>query len=164
MPDMSFRAALAQVLRHEGGYVNDPRDPGGETRYGISKRSYPAEDIKNLTLARAGEIYRRDFWDRCRCDEMPPAIRMHLFDAAVNSGPVRAIRWLQEAARVERDGVIGPITIREAWAADPVALVARYNGLRLDYLTDLRGWASFGRGWTRRVATNLLHSGNGGHK
>ena len=160
---MSFRAALDQVLRHEGGYVHDPRDPGGETRYGISKRSYPAEDIKNLTLERAGEIYRRDFWDRCRCDEMPPAIRMHLFDAAVNSGPVRAIRWLQEAARVERDGVIGPITIREAWAADPVALVSRYNGLRLIYLSSLDGWRHYSKGWARRVATNLLHSGNGGH-
>lgn len=160
---MSFRAALEQVLRHEGGYVHDPRDPGGETRYGISKRSYPAEDIKNLTLERAGEIYRRDFWDRCRCDEMPPAIRMHLFDAAVNSGPVRAIRWLQEAARVERDGVIGPITIREAWATDPVALVARYNGLRLIYLSSLDGWRHYSKGWARRVATNLLHSDNGGH-
>lgn len=89
----SFGTALTHVLGWEGGYVNDPRDPGGETKYGISKRAYPAEDIKNLTVERAAELYKRDYWDLCGCGQLPPGAGLLLFDTAVNCGVKRAKTW-----------------------------------------------------------------------
>jgi lysozyme family protein len=152
---MNFDQAFDRVIGHEGGYVNHPDDPGGETKFGISKRSYPGEDIAGMTIARAREIYRRDFWDRCRCDELPDAVRFHVFDAAVNSGVRQAAIWLQRAAGATADGIIGPKTLAAARAIDPNKLAARYCGARLRFMTDLRTWPTFGRGWARRIADNL---------
>ncbi len=151
---MDFEAAFQAVIGHEGGYVNDPRDPGGETKYGISKRAYPREDIRGMTLARAHEIYRRDYWDKLRADQLPPAVRFHAFDAAVNSGVRQATLWLQRAALVADDGIIGPITLA-AVAQHPERVIRRLNGQRLRFMTDLRNWDVFGRGWARRIAANL---------
>lgn len=156
---MSFDRAFEAVIGHEGGYVRDPRDPGGETKFGISKRSYPRENISGLTLARAKEIYRRDFWNKVRGDDLPYAVAVNLFDGAVNSGVGQAVRWLQRAAGVADDGIIGPITLRAALTADAEALAARFNGHRLQFMTDLSTWPTFGRGWARRVAANLIATG-----
>ena len=92
---MSFDRAVALVLKHEGGYVNDSRDPGGETRYGISKRAYPDVDILRLTEDEAKAIYKRDYWDTLRPDEIPEPLAICLFDAAVNMGAVTSVRLLQ---------------------------------------------------------------------
>jgi len=92
-----FEQALDHVLRWEGGYVNDPRDPGGETKYGISKRAYPNEDIKAMTKERAGELYRKDYWIAAGCPELRPALALAVFDTAVNCGVKRAKVWLAEA-------------------------------------------------------------------
>lgn len=152
---MNFDKAFERLIGHEGGYVNDPRDPGGETKFGISKRSYPAEDIKGLTLERAKAIYRRDFWGVAGCDAVPDAIKFDLFDMAVNSGPVTAIKTLQRSAGVTPDGLLGPITLQALNSTPAPRLVARFNGNRLDFMTDLKTWPVFGKGWAKRVASNL---------
>ena len=89
-----FDKALKFVLKWEGGYSNDPRDPGGETKYGISKRSYPNEDIKNMTLARAKEIYYQNYWLKTGCDDLPYPFNIVVFDTAVNMGRGRAIKFI----------------------------------------------------------------------
>lgn len=157
---MTFDQAFDALLSHEGGYVFDPRDPGGETRHGISKRSYPHLDIKNLTLADAKALYKRDFWDRAQCDRLPADLAFAVFDAAVNSGIGQAIRWLQRSLNVADDGVVGALTLAAVQRFDDTsALCARFSGHRLEFMTRLSTWDHFGRGWARRVATNLQRVG-----
>jgi len=153
---VNFDLAFEKLIGHEGGYVNDARDPGGETKFGISKRAYPGEDIQCLTLDRAKQLYRRDYWDAVQGDNMPDAIRFDLFDAAVNSGVRQAVKWLQVAAKADADGIIGPKTMLAVRMADPQLLAKRFNGLRLRFMTDLKTWPTFGRGWARRIADNLM--------
>ncbi len=153
---MTFEQAFDKLIGHEGGYVNDPRDPGGETKFGISKRSYPHLNIAALTLEQAKEIYRLDYWDRARCSELPPDVAFQLFDTAINSGIGQAVRFLQRAAGVADDGQVGPLTMRAVRALDEEALAARFNGHRLDFMTRLSTWDVFGKGWARRVAKNLM--------
>jgi lysozyme family protein len=150
-----FDQCFDKLISHEGGYVNDPRDPGGETKFGISKRAYPQADIKNLTLGAAKEIYKRDYWDRAQCDKLPPSVAYVLFDAAVNSGIGQAIRFLQRAVNVADDGVIGPMTIAAVTRLDAESICARYIGQRLDFMTKLTTWDIYGKGWARRLADQL---------
>ena len=152
-----FDTFIRRILSHEGGYVNDPRDPGGETKYGISKRSYPKLNIKALTWDQAAEIYRRDFWLASKANTLPPAVGFQLLDGAVNSGIGAATRWLQRAARVADDGIIGPATRAAIAAADPSDLILRFLAERLDFMTGLRNWPAHGKGWARRIAANLRH-------
>ena len=154
-PIARFDAAFKALIDHEGGYVNHPKDPGGETQFGITKRSYPHLNIRDLTLDDARAIYRRDCWDRLQCDALPLAARFQVFDAAVNSGPGNAARWLQAAAGVAQDGLIGPATRQAVDAMHPAALVARFNAARLLFMTSLSTWPTFSRGWARRIAANL---------
>ena len=154
-PIARFDAAFKALIDHEGGYVNHPKDPGGETQFGITKRSYPHLNIRDLTLDDARAIYRRDFWDRLQCDALPLAARFQVFDAAVNSGPGNAVRWLQAAAGVAQDGHVGPVTRQAVGAMHPAALVARFNAARLLFMTSLSTWPTFSRGWARRIAANL---------
>lgn len=152
----AFERAFLRTVGHEGGYVNHPGDPGGETKYGISKRSHPNEDIAGMTLERAKLIYLRDYWQATRCGEMPEPIATEVFDAAVNSGTAQAVRWAQRAAGCADDGLIGPVTLKALQAdQNPLALVARMIGHRLQFYTDLSTWPTFGKGWARRVANNL---------
>jgi lysozyme family protein len=155
---MSFDSLIDRVLSHEGGYVNDPRDPGGETKFGIAKRSYPLLDIKNLTRSQAVEIYRRDFWQRVNGDSLPPFVAFQVLDAAVNHGIGNAVRWLQRAVGVADDGVIGPITMAAVKRMDAADLVLQFNAERLEFYTKLSTWDAFGRGWARRLAGNLRYA------
>jgi lysozyme family protein len=150
-----FDQCFDKLISHEGGYVNDPRDPGGETKFGISKRAYPQVDIKNLTLGAAKEIYKRDYWDRAQCDKLPPSVAYVLFDAAVNSGIGQAIRFLQRAVNVADDGAIGPMTLAAVTRLDAESVCARYIGQRLDFMTKLTTWDVYGKGWSRRLADQL---------
>ncbi len=152
---MNFDQAFERLIGHEGGYVDDKRDPGGETRYGISKRSYPTVDIKNLSLYQAKEIYKRDFWDRAQCDRLHPVVAFQVFDAAVNSGIGQSIRFLQRAVGVADDGQVGPMTLAAILRRDPAEIVARFNAERLEFMTKLTTWPVFGAGWARRIAANL---------
>lgn len=150
-----FDQCFDKLISHEGGYVNDPRDPGGETQFGISKRAYPQVDIKALTLDAARAIYKRDYWDRAQCDKLPPALAYLLFDAAVNSGIGQAIRFLQRAVGLADDGVLGPVTLAAVQRYDAEALCARFVGQRLEFMSKLSSWDAFGRGWARRLADQL---------
>lgn len=161
---MDFDQAFHKLLGHEGGFSDNPYDPGnwtgggvnvGElrgTKYGIAANTYPNEDIRNLTVERAKEIYRLDFWNRVRADDLPAEVRYAVFDAAVNSGAAQAARWLQRAVGVRDDGVIGPVTLAAVQDAEPQALLRRLLSVRLRFMTDLSTWTAFGRGWARRIA------------
>lgn len=157
---MNFDKAFDRLLGHEGGFVDHPKDPGGATRYGITQRVARANgyggDMRNFPLSEAKRIARKDYWDAVRADDMPDAVRFDLFDAAYNSGSKQAIKWLQRAAGASDDGIIGPKTIAAVRMADPNLLSKRFNGHRLRFMTDLKTWGSFGKGWARRIADNLL--------
>ena len=117
---MKFSEAIAIVLKHEGGYVNDPDDPGGETNYGISNRSYPKYDIKNLTEEDAKDIYKQHYWDVSKVEKLKDELRLDYFDMCVNMGQRTAVKCLQKATNnapgkmIAVDGRIGPNTIRES--------------------------------------------------
>lgn len=153
-----FDTMIDRVLGHEGGYVNDPRDPGGETKFGIAKRSYPSADIKNLTREQAVAIYRADFWNRVQGDKLPPGFVFQALDAAVNHGIGNAVRWMQRAAGVADDGAIGPVTLAAVARADVADLVLNFNAERLAFYTKLSTFDAFGRGWVNRVAGNLRYA------
>lgn len=155
---MTFDQAFEAVIGHEGGYVNNPKDPGGETKYGISKRAYPTLNIAALTLEQAKAIYHRDYWQAVGCDDVPEAVRFDLFDAAVNSGVKQAVEWLQQACGAVADGSLGPKTKAAASAMNGYDLRARFTGHRLQFMTDLATWRTFGKGWARRLAANLTRS------
>lgn len=155
---MNFDQCFDMLIGHEKGYVNDRRDNGGETKYGISKRSYPGEDIKNLTLERARAIYLRDYWGPAGCDSLPDAARLQVFDMAVHSGVSRAIKAVQKAVSETEDGVLGPRTIQALQSMHPARFIARFNGARILYEADLTDWPAFSRGWMRRNALNLLEA------
>lgn len=157
---MNFDQAFEKLIGHEGRYSNHPDDPGGETMFGVTKKVARANGYEgamiDLPLSKAKEIYRDSYWDSVRADELPAAVRFDVFDAAVNSGPGQAVRFLQRACGVADDGRLGPVTIRAALAADPQILDKRLNGHRLRFMTELKVWPSFGRGWASRIATNLI--------
>ena len=156
---MTFDEAFDKLLGHEGDFVDHPADPGGATRWGITERVARVHgyrgDMRVLPVDVAKKIARIAYWDEARCDEVPAAVRFDLFDAAYNSGPPQAIKFLQRAARAVDDGQFGPKTKAACEACDPEALAARFNGWRLDFLNDLKTWPTFGRGWSQRIAENL---------
>ena len=154
---MNFEQAIERILSHEGGYVNDPRDPGGETQWGISKRSYPHLNIKALTRQDAKKIYREDFWNRIHADEMYDGLAFQALDFAVNSGIETAVRKLQLAAGVADDGYWGPVTQAALASRSESDLIMRFVAYRLKYWTKLKGWPAFGAGWANRAADNLLY-------
>lgn len=147
----AFLRAIDFVLRWEGGYDNDPDDPGGETNFGIDKRSHPDVDIKNLTRSGAIEIYHREYWRKIRGDELPEPLSMVVMDIAVNNGTGRAAKWLQEAIGVHADGVIGPKTIAAA-QANARHTAAVLLDRRHDFYTSIaKGrMAKFLCGWLNR--------------
>lgn len=157
---MNFDQAFDRLIGHEGQYVDNQFDPGGETNWGISKRSYPNEDIKHLTRNAAKEIYKRDFWDRIHADRMPPSVSFQVFDFAVNSGIETAVRYLQCAVSVADDGHWGPVSQSALDLTSENDILMRLNAYRLMYMTSLLHWPKFGRGWARRVANNLLFAAN----
>ena len=120
---MSFERAIEFVLKHEGGYVDNPADPGGETRFGISKKTYPALDIRNLTIEAAKEIYRRDYWQKSGCEALEWPLSLVVMDSAVNCGVARAVEWKAEYLN---------------WTDILFARIAFYNGLKKPMF--LPGW------------------------
>lgn len=154
---LTFDEAFDRLVDHEGGYVNNPNDPGGETKFGISKRSYPTLNIALLNLDMARYIYKRDFWEPLG-DNAHPSIKFEAFDFAVNSGIQTAIRKLQQAIGVADDGHFGPIS-RKRLSEIPVSdVLFLYNAERLDFLSRLSTWPDFGKGWARRIAKNLRYA------
>lgn len=157
-----YKDALKRVLVHEGGKVDHPRDPGGRTNQGVIQRVYDgyrkrknqkARDVWTMTNAERDEIYRRQYWDVIRGDELPDGIDYVVFDGAVNSGPSQSVKWLQRALGLTADGHLGESTLRAANDhPDHDALVNAICDRRLAFLKALRTWPTFGKGWGRRVA------------
>lgn len=154
---MTFDATFDRLMGHEGGYVNDPDDPGGETNWGISKRSYPDVDVKNLTRDGAKAIYKRDLWDSVHADTLPDGVAFQLFDFAVHSGVETAVRKFQVALGVADDGHWGPVSQQAASKLSESDMILRLLGERLDFLTRLKNWPTAGKGWARRIAQNMRH-------
>lgn len=160
----SFELAIVTILKHEGCYVNDPNDPGGETKYGISKRSYPQLDIRNLTEEQAKEIYYRDWWDRYRYGGInDQALATKIFDMAVNLGARQAHKLLQRAANevighqnIAEDGIIGPQTLAAVNSVDSKRLLSALRNHQSNYYRELArknsSLAKFLRGWLNRAA------------
>ena len=156
-----FDRLIGFVLNHEGGYVNDPTDPGGETKYGISKRSYPEVDIKNLTVEQARDIYFADWWLPLRCPEIKDdRVAQKYLDTCVNVGKSPGTKILQKAVTaagmmVMPDGIIGPRTLAAVNSVDPVALLVQMRYYQAEYYKDLirrnPTLAKFERGWMRRA-------------
>ena len=154
---MNFQDAFDRLIGHEGGYVNNPDDPGGETNWGISKRSYPNIDIKNLTRDGAKAIYLRDFWNRIKGDKLYDGVAYQLFDFAVNSGIETAVRYFQRAIGVADDGHWGPLSQAAADAMSETDSLMLINAERLDFMTRLSNWPNASKGWSRRIAKNLRY-------
>ena len=155
---MIFFTAIDRLLKSEGGTVDDPNDPGGLTRFGISQRSYPNLDIRALTRVAAIEIYRTDFWLRVHADAMADLVAFQALDFAVNSSIETAVRKLQTAVGVADDGHWGPITQAAVQAMTPAELGFRFLAERLDYMRRLSTWRTFGRGWAARIAANMRYA------
>lgn len=157
---MNFDEAFDRLLGHEGSYSNNPNDPGGETMWGVTARVARANgytaDMRSMPRDVAKAIYQALYWDACKAEQLPEAVRFDVFDGAVNSGVRQAAQWLQAALKVTADGVIGPQTLNAAQTSNGAALAARFNGLRLQFMTNLDNWPSFSRGWARRIAGNLM--------
>ena len=152
----SFNEIIEKVLEHEGGYVNDPKDLGGETKYGITKRFYPDVDIKNLTVEQAKEIYKKDYWDRNRVESLPQNLWHIYFDMCVNMGKRTAVKVLQRAANnkgknIDVDGGLGPATIGALKGVE----LDRVRAFRVKYYVDLitarPEQEKFFLGWFRRA-------------
>jgi len=123
-----FEKAITKVLKSEGGYVNDPKDKGGETNFGISKRAYPNEDIKNLTVQRAKELYKRDYWDAIKGDDIVSnEVAYELFDTAVNMGSRTSVKIAQLCLGVEADGVIGAKTVTALNLMEPETFILKFK-------------------------------------
>lgn len=156
---MNFTEALEHVLKHEGGFVNHPSDPGGMTNLGVTRavweewvgRESNEKEMRSLTPEIVAPLYKQKYWDRVKCDDLPSGVNYAVFDASVNSGTGRAAKWLQEAVGAVADGAIGPNTIAKVKAHDADALVNAYCDNRLNFLNGLKTFDTFGKGWTRRV-------------
>jgi len=148
---MDFEQAVQIVLTHEGGMVDDPRDPGKATKYGISKRAFPKEDIDNMSLQRAKALYKEYYWDACSCEDLPGFMRLIVFDCAVNQGVTRAATFLQRIGKTSIDGIIGPVTIGSLTDIDPMEFLFLYQDHRFSAYASNPNWSVFGKGWLKRL-------------
>jgi len=157
MSGIDFESAIDRVLSHEGGYVNNPADPGGETQWGISKRSYPDVDIKTLTRDGAKKLYRRDFWDPVASQIHDDALMYQVLDAAVNHGMGNSVRFIQRALGLADDGHWGPHSQEVFKSQDPKDVHLLFLAERFEFWAKLKAFDTFGRGWVRRGATNMRY-------
>lgn len=162
MTDTTFDKAFDRLMKNEGGYVNHPKDPGGETMYGVTKRVAVAHgyhgNMRNLPKSLAKTIAKKSYWDACHCDKFNALVAAQLFDAAYNHGPANAIKFLQRAAGItgkQVDGIVGSQTIGAVNKLPPNVVVLKFLATRLQFFTDLRTWGSFGKGWSRRIVEQL---------
>lgn len=155
----NFLRVMPWVFEEEGGYVDHPKDPGGATNLGITHRTLGAwrgkavtkQDVKNLKKPEAQDIYKSEYWNPIRGDQLPSGLDYAVFDFAINSGPSRAVRELQKILGVAQDGIIGVQTLSSIKSKNTVDLINKYIDRRLSFLQGLSGWKTFGRGWSARV-------------
>lgn len=160
MTASNFPNALARTLKHEGGWVHNLLDPGGETNFGVTQRVYDGfrakaklqqQSVKNITQEEVAAIYRFQYWNAVHGDELPTGVDFAVFDAGVMSGPKRAIKWLQSALNVPADGVLGLVTLGQLPAVPATSLVERVCFARLAFCKSLPIWGTFGKGWEKRI-------------
>lgn len=157
--DRNFARALKLVLAHEGGWSDHPRDPGGATMKGVTlatfrryiDKSATKDDLRRITDEQIAQVYRRHYWNAVKGDELPSGVDYAVFDFAVNSGPGRAIRYLQAAVDTKVDGILGAGTLAAVKAKHPKAVISELCDDRMRFLQGLKTWGTFGKGWTRRV-------------
>lgn len=157
--DRNFQRALSLVLKHEGGWADHPKDPGGATMRGVTlgtfrqyvKPDATKEDLRKITDQQIATVYRRHYWDKVAGAELPDGIDYAVFDFAVNSGPARAALYLQKVVGAKQDGRIGPATIKATKSLLPANVIHRLCDDRLAFLKRLKTWPTFGKGWSNRV-------------
>ena len=155
----NYDKCLETILHHEGGYVNHPKDPGGETNLGVTKRVYEehggTKDMKDLTVEDVAPIYKKGYWDKMKGDELPSGLDLCVFDFGVNAGPGRSAKYLQKMIGTVADGGIGPNTLKavEAYVSEHgiEKSIDNFQEARQSYYQLLGTFDTFGRGWTRRV-------------
>lgn len=158
--DSRFGKSLDSVFLHEGGFVNHPDDPGGATNFGITigtlsdylGRDATEEEVQSLDPKVAAQIYKRNYWDKVRGDDLPDGVATSMMDFAVNSGPSRATKMLQRVVGVTEDGKLGPITLAAVKEMESSELIKALNAERIKFLKGLKHWDTFGRGWSARLA------------
>lgn len=155
----NFEQCLAYVLRSEGGFVNNSKDPGGMTNLGVTKATYEAylgravteDEMKSLTPEVVAPLYKKMYWDKVRGDDMPAGLDYALFDFAVNSGPRQATKYIQNIASVPADGIMGDRTVQQVNTLKPDACIIKLCNERLQFMKQLNTWETFGKGWQKRV-------------
>ena len=154
----NFQACLAFTLQQEGGFVDDPYDPGGATNMGITLGTYQewfpqatVADLRAIDAATVSEIYENDYWYASGAVEFAPGVNLMMFDMAVNAGPTRAVKLLQQCLGVAQDGRIGPITRAAVAMKSPLDLIKSLGSAQYWFYHGLSTWPNFGRGWTKRV-------------
>lgn len=162
MSKIIFKSIFDRLIKHEGGYTNDPADTGGETNFGITIKVARANgytgSMREMTRERAFDIYYQAFWLRYKCDQMPAALAFQFFDACVNHGFGNAARMLQRAIDTIDDGVIGEITLESIEQYTPLEVCILLNKERALFYTKLSNFNRFGKGWIRRIAKNLEYA------
>jgi len=155
----NWETAFQMVLNHEGGFVNNPKDPGGMTNLGVTKkvweefvgREVDEREMRALTPDAVKPLYKKNYWDKIKGDQLPSGVDYAAYDLAVNSGVGRAAKYLQQIAGVPADGLIGPQSIEAINACPAEEVVDALCDMRLDFLKRLPTWNTFGKGWERRV-------------
>tara|TARA_R110000764_G_C10892303_1_gene370386 strand:+ start:60 stop:572 length:513 start_codon:yes stop_codon:yes gene_type:complete len=159
----NFDKCLAKLLSHEGGYVNHPKDPGGMTNLGVTKRVYDdwigrestEQEMRDLTPTDVGPIYKKNYWDRVKGDDLPSGVDWCAFDWAVNSGSGRPAKAIQRAVGAAADGAIGPMTLKAVADKDPKEIIEYVFQVRQSFYESLKTFETFGKGWTRRNKETL---------
>ena len=155
----NFPKSLHETLRYEGGWSDHPKDPGGATMLGITLETFrryrpmaTKAELRAISDADVERIYRAGYADPVQFDALPSGMDHVAFDGAVNSGPSRGARWLQIGLGIKADGKIGKGTLAVARTAEPVPVIKRAVAARAGFLRGLKTWATFGKGWSRRMA------------
>ena len=162
----NFNEALKAILKHEGGFVNHKLDPGGMTNLGVTKKVWeewvgkPVDEkaMRALTPEVVGPMYRKKYWDAVKADDLPDGLDYLMFDFAINAGPGRAVKTMQKAIGATPDGAIGPKTMAALKAANQSELVAKFSAEKEAFYRSLPTFATFGKGWLRRVAEAKTHA------
>ena len=164
----NFDHSLDLVLNSEGGFVNNPKDPGGMTNLGVTAstwanfkgRNTNEKEMRSLTRDDVAPLYEKKYWDACKCDDLPSGIDYLVFDFAVNSGPGRAIKTLQKAISVPEDGDIGPVTLQNIEIMDKTELINKFSEAKKQFYESLPTFATFGKGWLKRVDEARVNASN----
>jgi len=164
----NFDHSLDLVLKSEGGFVNNPKDPGGMTNLGVTANTWAnfkgrntnEKEMRSLTRDDVAPLYEKKYWDACKCDDLPSGIDYLVFDFAVNSGPGRSVKTLQRALGLPEDGAVGPVTIQTIDVMDKTELIARFSDAKKQFYESLPTFATFGNGWLKRVDEARVNASN----